>query len=187
MAVGDKALYTTVRGWYDRINTALNYSNGISRITTPSANSRILASNVNNLCSTLNSMKSDTYLRTHSYSTYTTVSTGTKISNTIFDYMNAVTNGLSTIRCRNNATNNQGDNGHGADGNGNHQDGDKSNGSRSNGSHGDGGYGRGTQSYGTRGNGYHYNGTRYNGSWGNGTRGNGTVVDIYNSLSSKTN
>lgn len=188
MAVkGDRALYTTLTEWYNRINTALQYSDGMTTLNTPSQTSRILASNVNNLCTKLDDMKIDTYLRTHTYTEYSQVSRDTLIQATNINKLTTVLNGLSTIKCANNATNTNGMRSNGDKGNGTHDRGTKGNGSQSNGSHGDSGMGQGTQSYGTRSNGSYSAGEQSNGSYSDGRRSNGTVIDIYNAQTTKTN
>lgn len=184
---GEKILYSTVQDWYNKINSALRYSDGINSLTLPTDKSRVLSSNVNNLCSKLDSMKSDTYLRTHTYTTYSRVTTGTVITPVDATKLTTVLNSLSTIKCANNASNTNGTRSNGDKGNGTYDRGTKGNGSERNGSHGDSGMGKGTQSYGTRGNGSYSAGEQSNGSYSEGSRTNGTVIDIYNAHATKGN
>lgn len=186
-ARGDKALYSTVQSWYNRINAALRYSDGITTLTVPAERSKILASNVNNLCTKLDSMKSDTYLRTHTYTAYSKVTRNTLIKAEDINKLSTVLNGLSKIKCGNNATNTNGMKSDGDKGNGTHDRGTKGNGSESNGPHGDSGMGKGTQSYGRRSNGSYSAGDQSNGSYSNGRRSNGRVIDIYNAQTTKAN
>lgn len=178
---GNKTLHTTIQEWYDKINGALRYSDEMSALTAPAERSKIFASSVNTLCDTLDAMKEDTYLRTHTYTEYSKISRNSLITATEdINKLSAVLNGLSTIKCANNATNTNGMKSDGDKGNGTYDRGTRGNGSESNGTHGDGGYGQGTQSYGRRSNGSYSAGEQSNGSYSNGRRSNGRTIDIYN-------
>ena len=50
VSTGSKALYSDLVNWYTVFNSlASNYSNNISTLSTPAADSKISASNLNNL------------------------------------------------------------------------------------------------------------------------------------------
>ena len=181
----------TISRWYEKLNNALRYTDSSSRIaalTVPAENSRILASNINQLCNTLDAMKTDTYLRTHKYYTdYKRVTSRTMIKAANMEQLAITLDDLAKIKCANNATNTNGMKSDGDKTNGTYDRGTKTNGSESNGTHGDSGLGKGTQSYGSRSNGSYSAGDQSNGSYSNGRRSNGRVIDIYCAQATKTN
>ncbi len=184
IAVGSKLLSSDMQSWYTRLNTIIgNYGGGMAKLTVPAAGKRAEPSDVNNVVTKLNAMKSDAYLGSvpSMYTSYTTVSTGQIIRASVGLQLNTVIGNLEAIKCRNTATNYNGvatsNRGHGnshgtnqhGDNYGTHQNGDNYGTHQNGNNHGTNSHG---DNHGTNGNGNNH-GTNSNGN-NHGTNGNGT-------------
>jgi len=106
----EKILNTELQNWYTTVNSvATNYGGGITTLTTPTANKKAEATDINNLVTKITQFKNDSYLGTQPqlYNDLpTSVAAGAYIQQNLQSGMVTTIENLSLIKCRNAATNN---------------------------------------------------------------------------------
>ena len=100
-----QSLYTTFN------NFIQNYSNGIAKLTVPSNNKKVEATDLNNLNTKITAFKSDTYLKTQaSWWVNATVTAGNPLKASDWTNINTTVTNMGKVKCKNNATNSKGTN-----------------------------------------------------------------------------
>ena len=104
-------LRSWLTGIYNSLNSKIaNYSNGASQMTVPTA-AKISASDVNTIMSKLDALKSDAYFSTAKstlFTTYTQVSSGSKINTTTKNQLDQIVTNFNKVVCKNSYTNSYG-------------------------------------------------------------------------------
>lgn len=175
---------------YGSLNSILsNMTNNTIATTAPvsdSAGDKAVAADINNFFNKLTEMKSDANLKNATYPSYSLVSSGTKITTAIKTTMTSAVSSayLGSVVCNNKATNKNGTCGSGTCSSGtNSKNGLKSNIGFTARWKSDGCSSQGSMAK----FGFNSNGNCDSGTCNSGTCSSGTVVDLKNSLTTKTN